>query len=444
MANVYAVKSGNWSDTTVWNTGALPTADDDVFSNNFTVTVDQNIDVLSLRNSAAAPIVAGGTFNFNTADIIANVNSIGVGANIISITATSGLVTINSTVGITGFTNPLINHSGACNFTLTLPQLNINSASTGTLLIKSSTGVLTINGNLTWTSAANSISAQRLLTNSSGGVIINGNVDGGASGAGGSQITILDSSGGSLIINGYIYGRGGNNLLCTVVSKSAGTLEVNGPIVAWLAGSPAVSFVGNVATINGDVSGSGTSGISLTGASTVNITGNLYGGSTYAINATAAAIINIVGDVYDFGVGASNVGATVIVSGSLYNTTGRQAVFAPRLFLTAPSMQARFNTPGSQDIIFYSEDTVANYPSASNVRQGTVYGVASGSTGTLAIPASQDVRSGVAVDNTTGSGLFTTALLLSEISSSSTPVAARIRNAGTVEVLGEMLEAFKR
>jgi len=63
MANVYAIKSGNWSDPTVWNTGTLPTSSDDVRSGTFTVTVDQDVAVLSLRNTALAPAGSGGTFS---------------------------------------------------------------------------------------------------------------------------------------------------------------------------------------------------------------------------------------------------------------------------------------------------------------------------------------------------------------------------------------------
>jgi hypothetical protein len=63
MANRYAIANGNWSNSAIWNGGlGLPTTADDVYPNNFTVTVDQNITVLSLRNGAASPIVAGGTF----------------------------------------------------------------------------------------------------------------------------------------------------------------------------------------------------------------------------------------------------------------------------------------------------------------------------------------------------------------------------------------------
>lgn len=49
MANVYAVKTGNWSDTTVWNTGQLPTSSDDVYANGYSVTIDTNVSVRSIR-----------------------------------------------------------------------------------------------------------------------------------------------------------------------------------------------------------------------------------------------------------------------------------------------------------------------------------------------------------------------------------------------------------
>jgi hypothetical protein len=66
MAAVRAIKTGVWSDVTVWNTGALPTAADDVYSNTFTVTIDQDVTVLSIRNSAGGGASAGGSFNCST------------------------------------------------------------------------------------------------------------------------------------------------------------------------------------------------------------------------------------------------------------------------------------------------------------------------------------------------------------------------------------------
>ena len=62
MANVYAVKDGDWSDPTTWNTGESPTAADDVYANGYTVTIDTSPTVLSLRSSSGTGIVSGGTF----------------------------------------------------------------------------------------------------------------------------------------------------------------------------------------------------------------------------------------------------------------------------------------------------------------------------------------------------------------------------------------------
>ena len=62
MANITATKNGNWSDATVWSSGVLPTSADDVYSNGFNVTIDQNVTVLSIRQSSPASTTTGGTF----------------------------------------------------------------------------------------------------------------------------------------------------------------------------------------------------------------------------------------------------------------------------------------------------------------------------------------------------------------------------------------------
>jgi len=61
-----AVASGNWSNPAIWNGGVLPNPGDIVASNNFTVTIDQNINVDRLTNAAETavslvPIMTGYT-----------------------------------------------------------------------------------------------------------------------------------------------------------------------------------------------------------------------------------------------------------------------------------------------------------------------------------------------------------------------------------------------
>ena len=52
MANYFAIKSGNWDDTTVWDSGIIPTSADTVFTNGYIVTVNADVDVDQLRNGS--------------------------------------------------------------------------------------------------------------------------------------------------------------------------------------------------------------------------------------------------------------------------------------------------------------------------------------------------------------------------------------------------------
>ena len=66
MAIRFAVANGNWSNPAIWNGGTLPAIDDDVFANNFTVTINGTFTVLTIRTTAntTPSIVAGGGFTF--------------------------------------------------------------------------------------------------------------------------------------------------------------------------------------------------------------------------------------------------------------------------------------------------------------------------------------------------------------------------------------------
>ncbi len=61
MAERYAISSGSWIAAR-FDGGTLPGVSDDVYANNFTVTIDTNITVASLRTTAGTTAVAGGAF----------------------------------------------------------------------------------------------------------------------------------------------------------------------------------------------------------------------------------------------------------------------------------------------------------------------------------------------------------------------------------------------
>ncbi len=57
MAIRYAVATGNYSNTAIWDNGAVPTSADDVYANNFTVTIDGTYTAQSIRNTATNILV---------------------------------------------------------------------------------------------------------------------------------------------------------------------------------------------------------------------------------------------------------------------------------------------------------------------------------------------------------------------------------------------------
>jgi hypothetical protein len=211
MANVYAIKSGNWSDPTVWNTGTLPTSSDDVRSGTFTVTVDQNVAVLSLRNTALAPAGSGGTFSVT--------GSMPGGGRIIS--------------------GDLYSQGGYV--------LNINIA-----------GTCSYTGNV-FAGSTNAAHGIRLFGTSVCQFNLNGSVTGGSTqNANGFQI---DSSNATINVVGTLNGASNGSSAGTIVSAACilnitGTVNGGSANVGLSVGAPAVI------TLNGNAIGAATSAIS--------------------------------------------------------------------------------------------------------------------------------------------------------------------------------------
>jgi len=210
MANRWAVANGDWSSTSTWNGGTLPTTADDVFSNNFTVTIDQNVTVLSVRNESATGINAGGGFNLNA-----------------GVTLTADVYAGN------------VANGGTC--------ITINYASPGSS---------TIVGNVSGATQGTGSTIYAVQVSNSGTLTVNGNVTAGSSSSGNSRHGLRQSSTGVVNINGNVIGTqlttGGNT---SAVSMTGGTVNVVGNVVAGKAiYSPGISSTGGSLNITGDVS----------------------------------------------------------------------------------------------------------------------------------------------------------------------------------------------
>jgi hypothetical protein len=124
MANRYAVATGNWSNTAIWDGGTLPAAGDVVRPNGFTVTIDQNITVQELTDNALAPAAQGGTFTVAASGININCDILkrsGVASALLTIQAaannTSIIGAIQNLSGVFNTQAILINSTGTTNIT---------------------------------------------------------------------------------------------------------------------------------------------------------------------------------------------------------------------------------------------------------------------------------------------------------------------------------------
>ena len=394
MANVRAFRSGNWSDTnpatSPWGTGGVlyaPAANDDVYSNNFTIHVDTNVTVNSVTNGTATSrlwkdgatttATAGGTFNllndtfFTVLSVIAGGSTIGT----LSLSGTNGSQIIGSVVPSVGGT---ANHAA---------------------ILNNSIGTLRITGNV-----EGGFDSRGVINNSNGTIIVTGNVTGKVQFAD----AIKNNAGGTIIVTGNITG-GSGNLSYGVYNVSTGIGSTN-------------IIVGNVR----GGSHSGAQGIISLGSGTVNIIGNVV-----ATSATNAFV-------------SSNASAINKISGNIINhPNGTAAIYATR-YVVDPIPQNSFIQ--YSNVNQFSTDSLSAFsmPPVSSVRFGTSY--ANGTlTGTCKVPSQNSVNVGVPVDNTVGTAFLTPASLfdtsVASLTSSNT-LGARLKNSATVQSVGNIIASF--
>jgi len=424
MANVYATKTGNWTDNTVWNTGAQPTSADDVYANNFTVTINTSPTILSCRNTAATGITAGGGFT---------------ASNGMTLTCTgSGLIAAN-----TNCLSVALSAGQACTVAST-----VTGSSTGFgygISCNNHQGTLNVNGNIIGGAFSSNNTYGLGIVNSSGTFNITGNVTGGGSASANNGV---NSSGGLPVIN--ITGDVSGGARGVGINIPAGTLNISGSVTGG--GASAAFGVTNAATctiigaING---GSGEAGVNNTSTLT-------HTGAAYASTAAAA-------------IGAGSVGQITTLTGPLVCTGGTGVLAAAsgvnpcqalRWFPVDTALStftytmkgaAASGSPSSRPdrVMALPEGYNAGYPAASNVRSGTTFGPSGIYSGSCAVPAAGSVALGVAVDNTTGTAVLTAANVrtavgmasanldtqLSSIPSSVWSAGTRTITGGTVDTL---------
>jgi hypothetical protein len=427
---------------------------------------------LELYPPNVANIASGGSFNFNTAGVTVSATStsasLSAGAtNLITVTATTGTVTLSlgsAVAGLAVSSTQIFSYTGNCNFTLNGVRFTGGSASAANCLSKSSTGTITITGDLI--GGTNTCQA---LNTSAGNTIVIGSLFGGSAGSAVAQTA------GNITVTGNVTGGTGSSIHGISLTGAASQFTINGDVRGGSGGSAhGINFGGTLGTVNGNVTGGGgtgargintaTGGVNVTGnvtggisfglivAANSTIIGNVFGGSTgpgIGNDANTSFTVTVTGDVYasntQAGIQLTGTGTQVVnLTGNMYNSLGRMAIWCPNVFIsnTATTLW-RVDTGGGDYKFLYSADTTPNLPATTNVRSGVTFGPALSLTGTMVVPAAANVRTGVAVDNTVGTGELTSADIISGINASADPLAVRLKNALTDVTAGNLISQYK-
>ncbi len=287
MPNRWPIASGNWSNAAIWSGSLIPTASDDVFLNNQTVTLDQNVNVLTLRNAASASVVT---------------------AN--GVLAVTGSYTVSTT---NGFILPNGSAGGVIQF-VGSGSLNLNGNITpdnSTAIYNYSTGTINIVGNITIGNTA----GNRIINSSAGTINLIGNLS--MPGTTNTNIFgINNQQNGTINITGNITagGTGANNV--AIINTTTGIINITGNVTA---GSGATTA----------------NGVQNSSIGTVNITGIVAASASAGISSTTAGIINVIGQLQASptanAVSSTSTTATNIFSGPFINSGSRNAIFFKNL-----------------------------------------------------------------------------------------------------------------
>jgi len=419
MALRYAVATGNWSNTATWDGGTLPTAADDVFSNNFTVTIDGTFTVLSIRNTlnAVPVIVAGGGFRF------AN------GGNLTCTTATNSLFgTATGSLYLVTFDLP----SGQ-SATLNASCNTVPLVTNGRVILAQNTGTFNLVGNYGIQDLFGANNRHTIFINGSTTINIVGNITNSQTSLATPVTTIVANSGNPTInITGNVSGGSTNSLTALI-------------------GNAIYSSVTSTINITGNITTGSCPSIFLATFVTLNVTGNTTGGNSHPAiyNITNPATIDLLG-ITTSGSGYPAVQGLITtfvkVRGNVVNTDTFAAIYAGRVTIDNNVTSWQFKDSTNTIIrTLYTAGVALGNPATTNVRFGTTYGASSELTGTLRVPTAANVLSGVLVDNTTGTLLMTPAdfwnyLIASGFTADS--IGDRLQNVATVATTGGQIASY--
>ena len=419
MANRYAIASGNWDNPAIWDGGiTVPQSGDDVRPNGFTVTINTDVTVTTLRNDALAPSAAGGKFVCNRNGTIINANLV-IGApsvNLLDNTTTAISWTVNGNITHGSFNNAtgiFMTPASTLNFTGNATG-SFSSGASYAYGINGASATVNAIGNMTGgsnqPSGSNSYAINCFTLN------LTGNSTGGSGACGGvvaTNLTMVGNAYGAGFINNTAFGAGGTNVNFTGIAYGASSGL----------GGPGLSCTNLTGTCTG-IGGTGYFGISI-------------GGIANTAVITAQGCPTVGGSVGVFGGNSSNV----VISSAVYT---RCAPIGGKVRFKNVNPTITVLKQNTTNTTLVEAGASGDYPLQSNVRSGITY-ASSTLTGTLAMAAPSDVRVNVPTDNTVGTATITAQdfwdYAVSNLTTNNS-IGKRLKNCSTVDTTGDQLTAL--
>jgi hypothetical protein len=369
MALILSAATGNFNAGATWVGGVVPGVGDEArASTGHTITITANATCTELSNAGT------GTYVLN--------NGVTLTANVTHKSLTS---------------STLLTFSAASPATASIVgNITAGAVISGIAVVNSSTGTLTVTGNLLAGSVGGGSGCIAVNNTSTGVVNITGNATGGSAGnAHGAQ-----NGAGTLTITGNATG-GSINAANGVNNNSIGILNLIGTATG---GSTAAAYgANNISTGQLNITGTAIGGIAGTGANntssgTLNLTrakGNAFGIGSVGLSSA---------------VGVSSAQASITkVEEIEYGSLGQSPTSGPTYLTSQLSNVAVFvNYPTGSKTLSDPNNTAGLSPADTDVRSGVVYNNGN-DTGVAYIPAAGSVAFGVPVDNTTGTATLTAA-----------------------------------
>jgi hypothetical protein len=472
----------------------IPTAADDVYANSQFVTVDQNITVNSLNNINTTGVTSGGTFYLTNGVIVQSIINGGNAGNYLVGGAGRATITISgsNTAYITGSitttsgnNNLAVSMSDASNLYVTGSVTTGGNGQACMGILSTSTGVIHVTGSVN-AGPRSGLGGAGIWMVTPTTLIVTGSIIG-SSGGGANGFGVYATTNSTISVQGNVTGGGAGGTCHGIINVQSASIYVNGQVIGGAGGTTNVGIgagVGAIITVSGSVSGSAgnnNAGILNSAINTIIITGSVDGGAGSAcygitnsgngfifvtgsvtsrgnntgIFSTAASVtIRVIGPISaswtpssnNNGLVSSGTTATNLFTGPFYNTGSFNAVYAYRMQIIDPAFTSwRFDTEvagGSKTL--YTANQLPGVPRQTDVRRGTQYNF--GLTGSLEMPDPTTVKTGVAVDNTTGSAILTPQDMFdvaTQTLTNSGSIGTLLTGASTVQTTGATISSFK-